>query len=120
MRTAHQGYRQNKMDDEHLMLLSKKQKTTPSYQPDILGEVKKSSKGQIFYRGTVYQNIIRESQPSELQAYALYRAIQCYAPAGTNECGDEVVSKAIRKQWFQKLKTQYPNTTWAKSLKYYW
>ncbi len=35
--TAHQGYSQNKMDDEHLMLLSKEQKTTPSYQPDILG-----------------------------------------------------------------------------------
>lgn len=93
---------------------------TTENQPDILGEVKKSSKGQIFYRGTVYQNIIKESQPSELQAYALYRAIQCYAPAGTNECGNEAVSKAIRKQWFQKLKTQYPNTTWAKSLKYYW
>ncbi|MHA3115189.1 hypothetical protein ACX1N0_03455 [Acinetobacter sp. ANC 4635] len=93
---------------------------TNESHPDILGEIKKPVKNQIFYRGTIYQKIIQEAQPSELQAYALYRAIQCYAPSGTNECGDKAVNKATRKQWFQKLKTQYPNTTWAKSLKYYW
>ncbi|MHA3097694.1 hypothetical protein [Acinetobacter brisouii] len=93
---------------------------TTENHPDILGQVKKPLKGKIFYRGTIYQNIIKEPQPSELQAYALYRAIQCYAPTGTNECGDKAVNKETRKQWFQKLKTQYPNSTWAKSLKYYW
>ena len=93
---------------------------TNESHPDILGEIKKPVKSQIFYRGTTYQKIIQEAQPNELQAYALYRAIQCYAPSGTNECGDKAVNKATRKQWFQKLKTQYPNTTWAKSLKYYW
>ena len=25
-----------------------------------------------------------------------------------------------RKQWFDQLKRDYPNSNWAKSLKYYW
>jgi hypothetical protein len=54
------------------------------------------------------------------RAYALYRAISCYAPAGYNECGGADVAKDKRKQWFNTLKSAYPNTRWARSLKYYW
>lgn len=76
--------------------------------------------GKIFARGQIYQDLIKSSSKSDLQAYALYRAIQCYAPSGINDCGGNEVNKTIRKQWFDQIKTDYPNTSWAKSLKYYW
>lgn len=76
--------------------------------------------GKIFARGQIYQDLIKSSSKSDLQAYALYRAIQCYAPSGINDCGGNEVNKSVRKQWFDKIKTDYPNTNWAKSLKYYW
>ena len=76
--------------------------------------------GKIFARGQIYQDLIKSSNKSDLQAYALYRAIQCYAPSGINDCGANEVNKTVRKQWFDQIKTDYPNTSWAKSLKYYW
>lgn len=76
--------------------------------------------GKIFARGQIYQDLIKSSSKSDLQAYALYRAIQCYAPSGINDCGGNEVNKTVRKQWFDQIKTDYPNTSWAKSLKYYW
>ena len=76
--------------------------------------------GKIFARGQIYQDLIKSSSKSDLQAYALYRAIQCYAPSGINDCGGNDANKSVRKQWFDKIKTDYPNTSWAKSLKYYW
>ncbi|WP_293731934.1 hypothetical protein [uncultured Acinetobacter sp.] len=76
--------------------------------------------GKIFARGQIYQDLIKSSSKSDLQAYALYRAIQCYAPSGINDCGGNEVNKSVRKQWFDQIKTDYPNTSWAKSLKYYW
>lgn len=79
-----------------------------------------SFKGTYFARGDVYKNIIKTGTKSELTAYALYRAIQCYAPSGNNECQDKDVNKSVRKQWFDQIKRDYPETSWAKSLKYYW
>lgn len=76
--------------------------------------------GKIFARGQIYQDLIKSSSKSDLQAYVLYRAIQCYAPSGINDCGGNEVNKTVRKQWFDQIKTDYPNTSWAKSLKYYW
>ena len=76
--------------------------------------------GSIFTRGQVYKEIIKTQPNSELKAYALYRAIQCYAPSGLNDCQDQEVEKSVRKQWFDQIKRDYPNTTWAKSLKFYW
>lgn len=76
--------------------------------------------GKIFARGQIYQDLIKSSSKSDLQAYALYRAIQCYAPSGINDCGGNEVNKTVRKQWFDQIKTDYTNTSWAKSLKYYW
>ena len=54
------------------------------------------------------------------KAYALYRAVRCYAPSGNNTCGTKGVEESVRKQWFQRLKRDYPNSKWAKELKYYW
>ena len=77
-------------------------------------------KGTPFARGTAYKNIIKNEPNGDLKAYALYRSVMCYSPNGTNDCGDIEVSKNTRKQWFDQLKRDYPNSNWAKSLKYYW
>lgn len=77
-------------------------------------------KGEVFSRGNVYQDIIRSDVKGDLKAYALYRAINCYAPSAYNECGGKDVEKNVRKAWFQQLKQNHANTSWAKSLEYYW
>ena len=79
-----------------------------------------SFSGKIFSRGQVYKDILKSSSKDDLHAYALYRSIQCYAPSGINDCGDAEVSKPVRKQWYDQIKRDYPNSTWTKSLKYYW
>ncbi len=79
-----------------------------------------SFKGNLFTRGQAYKEIISRKQKSELTAYALYRSIQCHASSGLNDCQDNDVPKSTRKQWFDQLKRDYPETSWAKSLKYYW
>lgn len=76
--------------------------------------------GATFSRGDVYKNIIKSGSKGDLQAYALYRAIMCYAPSGANDCGGKDVGSNVRKQWYDQIKRDYPNTSWAKSLKYYW
>jgi hypothetical protein len=54
------------------------------------------------------------------QAYALFRAINCYAPSGNNSCGGKEVEPSTRKAWFKQLKTTYADTSWGKSLQFYW
>lgn len=72
-------------------------------------------------RGNFYSNLITDpSVDSKDKAYALYRAIKCYAPSGINSCGGEPVNQAQRKDWFQLLKGKYEKSRWAKELKYYW
>lgn len=69
----------------------------------------------------VYQQIIANPQASRQQkAYALYRAIQCYAPAGHNTCSGAEVQPAVRKQWYRELKSRYGASRWARGLHYYW
>lgn len=79
-----------------------------------------SFQGKQFTRGEVYKNVIKTGTQGDLQAYALYRAIMCYSPSGINDCADQEVTKNVRKQWYDQIKRDYPNSTWAKSLKYYW
>lgn len=89
------------------------------YQMD--GESDKSTfAGTTFTRGDVYKSIIKSGTKGELHAYALYRGIMCYSPSGINDCEDKEVPKSVRKQWYDQIKQDYPNTSWAKSLKYYW
>ncbi|WP_066722143.1 hypothetical protein [Sphingomonas pituitosa] len=54
------------------------------------------------------------------KAYALFRAVNCYAPGGSNECGGKGVEPAVRKGWFQRLKRDYPTSRWAQELRYFW
>jgi hypothetical protein len=77
--------------------------------------------GTSYSRMDAYLKVIANKQADgEARAYALYRAVRCYAPSGSNGCGKQDIPKDTRKQWFQMLHTEYPGSTWAKSLKYYW
>jgi hypothetical protein len=74
-----------------------------------------------YSRLDAYLNIIANTQaPGDARAYALYRAVRCYAPAGNNDCGTQDIPQSTRKQWYQTLHKEYPDSSWAKSLKYYW
>jgi hypothetical protein len=72
-------------------------------------------------RAAIYTSIIADpkAKPDD-KAYALYRAVQCYAPAGYNACGGKDFDKAQRKAWHDQLKRDYPASAWAKKLRYYW
>ncbi|WDU62125.1 outer membrane assembly lipoprotein YfiO [Pseudomonas poae] len=86
-----------------------------------LGSTASLFKGETFSRLDGYRKVIDNPKaPHDDKAYALYRAIYCYARSGYNNCGGEDVDKSVRKGWFRQLKTGYADTEWAESLKYYW
>lgn len=86
-----------------------------------LGSSESRFPGKAMPRHDIYTDIIANPRASSSQrAYALYRAIKCYATAGQNTCGGKGMAQAQRKAWFTTLKRQYPRSKWAKSLKYYW
>ena len=67
------------------------------------------------------QDVIANAKaPKTDKTYALFRAINCYAPAGYNSCGGQDVAPAVRKAWFRQLKSGFADTQWGKSLQYYW
>lgn len=73
------------------------------------------------YRSAFYSAVIADrSAGANDRAYALYRAVMCYAPSGMNACGGTDVPQAQRKAWFQQLKRDYPTNPWAKKLRFYW
>jgi hypothetical protein len=68
-----------------------------------------------------YLKVIANNQANgDARAYALFRAIRCYAPSGNNGCGNQNLPLTTRKQWFQTLHKDYADSIWAKSLKFYW
>jgi TolA-binding protein len=68
-----------------------------------------------------YLKVIADKQaPADARAYALYRAVNCYAPSGNNDCGKQDIPQSTRKEWFQMLHKEYPASIWAKSSKYFW
>jgi hypothetical protein len=72
-------------------------------------------------RGDIYVGIIADPRAAgEEKAYALYRAVNCYAPSGGNGCGGADVAEAQRRAWFQRLKREFPKSPWAQKLRYYW
>ena len=86
-----------------------------------LGSTASDFKGQTFSRLDGYRQVIANAKaPKTDKAYALFRAINCYAPAGYNGCGGEDVTPAVRKSWFRQLKSGFADTQWGKSLQYYW
>jgi len=77
--------------------------------------------GKPIDRMTIYQDVIASpSVSADDKAFALNRAVRCYQPAGSNSCGGRDVEKPIRKAWYDRLRSQFAGTTWAKELKYYW
>ncbi|WIF67938.1 hypothetical protein QN096_02040 [Metapseudomonas otitidis] len=88
---------------------------------DELGGSASQFPGKPYSRLVGYMAVIDDAKASDDdRAYALYRAVNCYAPAGYNTCDGQDISKAQRKQWFQALKTRYAKSPWAEALKYYW
>ncbi|CDF81541.1 hypothetical protein PKB_0162 [Pseudomonas knackmussii B13] len=86
-----------------------------------LGGSQTQFEGPLYSRLDGYLKVIDDAQAvGDDKAYALYRAINCYAPSGYNGCGKQDIPPAQRKRWFRELKTQHADTAWAKSLKYYW
>ena len=77
--------------------------------------------GAAYARQTVYQSVIASAAATDDErAYALYRAIHCYAPSGNNDCGGKDVEVGQRRMWFRQLKAGYPNSRWAKMADIYW
>jgi hypothetical protein len=77
--------------------------------------------GTGYNRQSTYQQIIANRKaPAAARAYALYRAVKCYAPSSNNGCGGVDVAQKQRKAWYEALKKGYPTSRWAQELKYYW
>lgn len=86
-----------------------------------LGSTASDFKGETFSRLDGYKQVIGDAKaPKNDKAYALFRAINCYAPAGYNSCGGQDVVPAVRKAWFRQLKSSHADTQWGKSAQYYW
>jgi hypothetical protein len=88
---------------------------------DELGGFANGFAGKRNFRSEFYTAIAADSaaKPGD-KAYALYRAVMCYAPSAMNDCGGADVPKSQRKAWFDQLKRDYPQSPWAKKLRYYW
>lgn len=92
-----------------------------SRQADVLGEGRPRFPGGPYVRMKAYQAVLANPKASaDSKAYALYRKVKCYAPAGNNDCGGEDVPLAERRAWYMRLKKDYPVSRWAKKLKCYW
>jgi TolA-binding protein len=90
-------------------------------EADQLGGTKSLFDGGPYARFDVYKTLIASAKTTpEDKAYALFRAVRCYAPAQINSYGGEDVPQEQRKAWFQQLKKRYPNSKWAKELQGYW
>ncbi len=77
--------------------------------------------GTVTPRHAFYTSIIADRAATRQQrAYALYRAVKCYAPTNNNTCGGPGVAKPQRAAWFRRLKTDFADTEYARELDYYW
>ncbi len=93
----------------------------PERDPDTLGDIANGFPQPLLARGVFYAEIVADPKtaPSD-RAYALYRAVMCYAPSGNNDCGGAGYPESQRRAWFQQLKRDYPKSPWAQKLKAYW
>lgn len=96
------------------------EKNNSGYRYPYLGNIPSRFEGQELNRLNLYQSIFASSRDDELSAYALHRAIGCFASSGNNHCGGEYVDLSVRKAWFKRLKSDFSHTTWAQNQKYYW
>jgi hypothetical protein len=93
-----------------------------THSPGALGSSKELfPTGRTYSRLEDYKRIMNDPAASDDEkALALNRAIRCYAPVGSNDCGGVEVSLAVRRGWYNRLKAQYPQSRWAQDLKFYW
>jgi hypothetical protein len=88
---------------------------------DQLGGTGSLFPGKAFSRLEIYKGVIANpAADANSKAYALFRAVYCYAPGGYNSCGGVEVPQSQRKAWYNQLKKSYPASPWAAKLKYYW
>ena len=88
---------------------------------DILGGTGTLFSGAPIFRGDIYADVIKDKSAShEDKAYALFRAVHCYEPAHSNDCGGKDVPLSVRKGWYDEIKQKYSDTKWADALHYYW
>lgn len=88
---------------------------------DELGGTPTLFPGTRFSRLEGYKAVIADpAAGANNKAYALYRAVYCFAPSGYNGCDAADVPQSQRKAWFRKLKTDYPSSPWAKKMQHYW
>ena len=93
---------------------------TPA-RPAELGTVATQFPGVGISRLDIYKAIIDDRRAAaDLRAYALYRAVRCWAPSGANHCDTSDVPLSQHRQWFLELKARYPSSPWAKKLAFYW
>jgi hypothetical protein len=72
-------------------------------------------------RLSLYLAIIgNTSAQGEDEAFALRRALYCFATSGYNHCGPEEIPVEQRKAWFTKLKSKYKSSPWSLKQKYFW
>ncbi len=77
--------------------------------------------GQSYSRLELYKELIADRKAgADEKAYALYRAVYCYAPGGNNSCSGKEVAQSQRKAWHDQLKREYPKSPWAQKLQFYW
>ncbi len=89
--------------------------------PGTIGGSPSQFPGKDFSRQHIYQVVIADRKASkEDKAYALYRAVNCYAPSNNNTCGGEDVDVSQRKAWYKRLKSEFASSPWAKALHTYW
>lgn len=104
---------------------------TPGDGAHVLGKAPDLFPGKALSRDAIYAAIIADkAAPADLRAYALYRAVRCYAPSGNNSCAGPArttaeyeaaqVPLAVRKGWYDELKKRYPQSQWARALRFYW
>jgi hypothetical protein len=86
-----------------------------------LGSTVAPAWGKPYSRLDGYMQVMADATARpEDRAYALYRAVNCYAPSGYNDCGTQEIAVTQRREWFRTLKRRYPRTWWAENLEYYW
>lgn len=86
-----------------------------------LGATPPRLSGQNFSRLQAYQQVMADQNASPAQrAYATFRAVHCFAPAGYNGCDGQEIPQPQRREWFQTLKKRYAGTPWAQQLRIYW
>lgn len=90
-------------------------------QNHYLGEMPDLFKNKAYTRFDFYLAVIDNPKAAAAaKAFALSRAINCFASSGNNHCGTQEIEKSQRAAWFKLLKNTYKASTWAEQQKYYW